>query len=141
MRGAPVEVDDGAWLTWNDTFATGQLAMRVSVPPSAAPDVIDVLDRRFAGAEAMLSATLSAGVVRATLRPPSDERAAIHVAHAREVAERHGGYVVVEAAPLEYKRVHDVFGPLRPDFATMKRLKDEFDPRRMLSPGRFVGGL
>ncbi|MEX0749297.1 MAG: FAD-binding oxidoreductase, partial [Dehalococcoidia bacterium] len=98
-------------------------------------------DRRFAGAAATLSATISAGVVRVNARPSRDHRPAALVAHARALAARCDGYTVVDAAPVSYKREHDVFGPLRPDFAIMKRLKDEFDPRRILSPGRFVGRL
>jgi glycolate oxidase FAD binding subunit len=129
------------WRRWNDVFAPGVLALRISVPPSAAADAIEVLDRRFAGAAATLSSTLAAGVVRANLRPTGDQRASALVAHASDVAARFGGYAVVEAAPLSYKHDNDVFGPLRPDFAIMKRLKDEFDPRRTLSPGRFVGRL
>jgi glycolate oxidase FAD binding subunit len=61
--------------------------------------------------------------------------------HSREVAARFDGHVIVDAAPVSYKHEHDVFGPLRPDFAIMARMKDEFDPRRVLSPGRFVGRL
>jgi glycolate oxidase FAD binding subunit len=80
-------------------------------------------------------------VVRANLRPTREHRPAALVAHAREVAARHDGHAVVDAAPASYKRDHDVFGPLRSDFAIMKRLKDEFDPRRVLAPGRFVGRL
>ena len=49
--------------------------------------------------------------------------------------------MIVDAAPMSLKRQIDVFGPLRPDFAIMRRLKEEFDPKRTLSPGRFVGRL
>jgi glycolate oxidase FAD binding subunit len=135
------EAGDAAWRRWSDVFALGELALRLSVAPSAIADAMEVLDRRFAGAAATLSSTISAGVLRANLRPSQDHRASALVAHARAVASRHEGFVVVEAAPPSFKRQEDVFGPLRPDFAIMKRLKDEFDPRRTLSPGRFVGRL
>lgn len=136
-----IDGDDGLWRRWNDTFVPGELALRLSVPPSSVADATEVLDRRFAGAAATLSATISAGVVRANLRPSRDHRPATLVQHARDVAARNDGYVVVDAAPVSYKHDNDVFGPLRPDFAIMKRLKDEFDPRRTLSPGRFAGRL
>jgi glycolate oxidase FAD binding subunit len=52
-----------------------------------------------------------------------------------------GGYVVLEACPLEAKRRLDVWGPVGPDFRLMKRIKREFDPDGILNPGRYVGGL
>jgi glycolate oxidase FAD binding subunit len=141
LQASVTAVDDAAWRRWSDAFAPAELSLRVSVQPSAVADAIEVLDRRFAGAAATLSSTISTGLVRASLRPSRDHRPATLVAHATDVASRHGGYVLVDAAPPSYKHDHDVFGPQRPDFAIMKRLKDEFDPRRTLSPGRFLGRL
>lgn len=141
VQASVEERDDASWSRWGDAFEAGTLSLRLSIAPSAVADAVEVLDRRFAGAAATLSATISAGVVRANLRPSQEHRPAALVAHARDVAARHEGYVVVDAAPPSFKRQDDVFGPLRPDFAIMKRLKDEFDPRRTLSPGRFVGRL
>jgi hypothetical protein len=34
-----------------------------------------------------------------------------------------------------------VWGPVRQDFALMKRVKNAFDPQGVLSPGRFAGGI
>jgi len=141
LGGAADEVRDDAWERWYTAFALERLSLRVSVSPTSVPEVVEVLDRRFAGAAAMLSATAGVGVIRAKLSPSAEERAGALVDHARELVSAHGGSVVVEAAPPSYKREHDVFSPLRADFAIMKRLKDEFDPKRTLSPGRFVGRL
>jgi glycolate oxidase FAD binding subunit len=135
------EVDESAWKRWNDVLTPDELSLRVSVPPASVADAVEVLDRRFAGAAATLSATITAGLVRANLRPSREHRVAALVTHTAQEASRHGGFVVVDAAPASYKREHDVFGPLRPDFQIMKRLKDEFDPRRTLAPGRFAGRL
>ena len=60
---------------------------------------------------------------------------------ARDAVERSGGSMVIDAAPVDLKREVDVFGPLRADFAIMRRLKEQFDPGRTLSPGRFAGRL
>lgn len=141
LNGSIDDVADDAWQRWYTAFAPERLSLRISVPPTSVPEAVEVLDRRFAGAAAMLSATVAAGVVRAKLSPSAEQRAPTLVDRARDIAEAQGGYVVVDAAPPSYKREHDVFGPLRPDFAIMKRLKDEFDPTRTLAPGRFVGRL
>jgi len=52
-----------------------------------------------------------------------------------------GGRVTIPWCPTEVKRDVNVWGPLRDDFALMKKLKAQFDPDRTLNPGRFVGGL
>ena len=45
-------------------------------------------------------------------------------------------------APLAVRRAVDPWGPVEPGpMAVMKALRDEFDPGRVLNPGRFVGGL
>jgi glycolate oxidase FAD binding subunit len=141
--GAIVEVRDAStvWDAWNRSFRPGGLSLRIGVLPSRVGDAMQVLDRRLAGAGARLSATATAGVIRASLQLPRDGRAAALVDAARDVAARYDGSVVVDAAPPLVKRDIDVFGPLRPDFSIMKRLKEEFDPKRTLSPGRFVGRL
>ena len=47
---------------------------------------------------------------------------------------------MLEWCPAEVKRARGgVWGPLRPDFALMKRVKNSFDPKGILCPGRFAG--
>ncbi len=58
-----------------------------------------------------------------------------------ELAAARGGSAVVEQAPLDVRRVLDIWGPVRGDFDLMQRLKQTFDPRGTLNPGRFVGRL
>ena len=58
----------------------------------------------------------------------------------REAAPTFGGTVVVLDAPAEVKVALDVWGPVR-GLDLMRRVKDQFDPHRVLSPGRFVGGI
>jgi len=60
----------------------------------------------------------------------------------REALVEEGGSVVVERAPDALKGDLDVWGPIAEEsLAIMARLKSEFDPRGILNPGRFVGGL
>jgi glycolate oxidase FAD binding subunit len=44
-------------------------------------------------------------------------------------------------APDWLKERCNVWGPPRPDFSLMQRVKASFDPQNIFSPGRFVGGL
>ncbi len=70
------------------------------------------------------------------------EEAVVRVAGAmRAAAVEAGGGLVVEAAPPHLKNRLDVWGAPRSDFPLMERLKRRFDPKGVLNPGRFVGGL
>jgi len=55
--------------------------------------------------------------------------------------DRKGGSATLLHAPLWLKDKINVWGPARPDFALMQRVKRAFDPHGILAPGRFVGGL
>ena len=64
------------------------------------------------------------------------------VAPLREALAAEGASLVVERAPHYLKSAADVWGPVpETALAVMRRLKTEFDPRGVLNPGRFVGGL
>ena len=48
---------------------------------------------------------------------------------------------MLEWCPAEIKTSPDVvWGPPRPDFELMRRVKHSFDPQNVLAPGRFAGG-
>ena len=68
------------------------------------------------------------------------DRAVDLITALRAAAPRFGGAVVVLDAPAEVKEQVDVWGPVR-GLDLMRRVKDQFDPNRVLSPGRFVGGI
>jgi len=139
-EGESVEAPD-AWDRWGAAFGPAKLSLRVSVAPSEAGGIAENLDRRFAGDAAQVSATSTAGLVRINLSPADDIRAAAIIEHVREIAGQRGGFVIVDAAPLAVKKQIDVFGPPRSDIEIMRRLKQRFDPERLLSPGRFMGRI
>lgn len=49
------------------------------------------------------------------------------------------GHVVLEKAPDEFKRRNDVFGPPRPEWTLMHRIKEVLDPKHLFAPGRMPG--
>ncbi|MFQ5778214.1 MAG: FAD-binding oxidoreductase [Terriglobia bacterium] len=51
------------------------------------------------------------------------------------------GRVTLPWCPTAVKRDVNVWGPLRDDFPLMQKLKAQFDPDRILNPGRFLGGI
>ena len=48
---------------------------------------------------------------------------------------------VVHRLPDEWRGEVDRWGPAPPGMELMAGIKEALDPRRVLSPGRFVGGL
>jgi glycolate oxidase FAD binding subunit len=49
---------------------------------------------------------------------------------------------MLEWCPNELKTAPEVvWGPARPDFELMRRVKKSFDPQSVLAPGRFAGGI
>ncbi len=63
------------------------------------------------------------------------------VGRLRNAAEGLGGRLVVERCPSELKVGVDVWGPPGNGFDVMRKLKAAWDPKGILAPGRFVGGL
>ena len=59
----------------------------------------------------------------------------------REAIHRLGGTFTVLHAPLEIRRGVDSFDDAGTAHPLMVRIKQRFDPRGILSPGRFVGGI
>jgi glycolate oxidase FAD binding subunit len=52
-----------------------------------------------------------------------------------------GGHARVERAPLAVKERLSVWDAPGPAFRVMARIKERLDPRGILNPGRFVGGI
>lgn len=61
--------------------------------------------------------------------------------HLRTAWESRRGHVIVEQAPPAIKQNLDVWGDAGSSLPLMRALKQTFDPKRILSPGRFVAGL
>jgi len=54
-------------------------------------------------------------------------------------AESLQGQVVLDKAPADFKQHHDVFGPERPGWKMIHRVKAALDPGNVFSPGRLPG--
>jgi glycolate oxidase FAD binding subunit len=59
----------------------------------------------------------------------------------RDEVEKIEGSLVVHYAPRAFKERVDVWGTVGEAFPLMECLKKEFDPRGLLNPGRYVGGI
>lgn len=100
------------------------------------------------GLAAVLSAHAGSGILRAALRPAADaseDGALAGMAAAlealREEAGAFGGSLVLQEAPPALKQRMDAWGNPGSGFTVMRRIKAEFDPQGLCSPGRFLGGI
>lgn len=81
-----------------------------------------------------------AGIVRVWLSS-SDKSLNDPVLKLRGIAGELGGSLTVEFSPAGATGTVDAWGATEDDFETMRKLKEAWDPKVVLSPGRFVGGL
>jgi len=132
-------------------FDTGQdfgMTLKASVLLDKVADALTQGERvaEKHGLSVAIVSEAGTGIVRYYLRaegagPDGLRRLAEAVAPLRAFATDAKGSLVVLHAPPEVKAQVDVWGPVGETFSLMRGLKQQFDPGRILNPGRFVGGL
>ena len=120
-----------------------EVAIKISAPPAELTGVLDstlgATERR--GVTPRITGHAGIGVTYAALSGGEEEARVQVVEELREIWERRGGSVVVRKAPLSTKNRLDAWGTAGDYLGLMRRVKDKFDPRGSLNPGRFVGGI
>jgi glycolate oxidase FAD binding subunit len=94
------------------------------------------------GFEASFLAHAGNGVVHIYLRGGEARDSMVPLGEElRALARKLGGSMIVAAAPPRLKTHDFVWGPPDDAFRIMSALKKEIDPKGIMSPGRFAGGL
>jgi glycolate oxidase FAD binding subunit len=112
------------------------LLFKATALPSRLPALIEAL--QTAGHPRII-AYPTVGILHASWPALDDVEEAVR--RVRDATAGVGGSLVLEVCPPELKRQMDVFGDPPPSFDLMRRVKQEFDPAGVLSPGRFLGRL
>lgn len=110
------------------------VALKMTTRLSGVPMVLD----QAGAAGVRVRGSAGVGVLYGSL--PADDRTPATVETLRSTCTDLGGALVVLDAPAETKAHLDVWGPVT-GLDLMRRVKYEFDPTGVLSPGRFVGGI
>jgi glycolate oxidase FAD binding subunit len=144
-NGSPLirvdDADDGRWSRLADFIYEQQNVVKVGVVPSEIPN-IGARAEELAQAnqlECLISAN-AVGVLYIAFRG-DEARVAQAIAALRELARGRGGHLVIQRGSRQLRKEVGVWGPPRAEVATMHKLKEMFDPNRILNPGRFVDGI
>jgi glycolate oxidase FAD binding subunit len=132
------EVGDAAWLA----AESGDILWRLSLPPSAAPALLRALAGQI---EVRHFLDWGGGLVWLAIAAGSDSNSDAGdggAAIIRAALASSGGHATLIRAPPALRAAVAVFEPQEGALGALAaRVKDSFDPRRILNPGRMVRGL
>ena len=131
-------------------MAVGGTLVRVAFWAAELRRVLDAIDTvaTSSGVAAAVSGSAGAGVLYALLPADADDEQVAVFVRALRAATGPGpdgggparGSVVVLTAPAAVRDQVDLWGPL-PSLGLMRAVKQQFDPRDLMSPGRGPGGI
>ena len=127
---------------WRDE--TGLLGTaRASLLPSRLADFIESLDASPLAHAVVAEPGYGSALVHWFTNGEEDISGAVAAAvtHARSAAARSGGVLVVERRPPALSGAIDPWSDVGESISVMRRMKEQYDPGRVLNPGRFVGGI
>ena len=118
--------------------ADSVLSCKATALPTRMPSLIDSLEA--VGGPPRILALPTIGVLYASWAHLDNAEETI--GRLRAATSGAGGSLVIEVCPLDLKRRLDVFPDVSgPSFDLMRRIKQQFDPKGILSPGRHLGRL
>ena len=149
QRVLEAEARDAAWRSVRElggrVFPEAAAQLRLAVLPSQVVEVIEHAGAaaQRAGLRAAFGAHAAVGIVTAVLAGGSESAQPVIAAlrEWRELVRAAGGHAVLERAPLAVKEQVAVWDPPGAALRIMERIKTQLDPKGILNPGRFVGGI
>jgi glycolate oxidase FAD binding subunit len=143
-----VPLPDGFWRAMSAAMAPppGSTVLQVASLAGRLSDTVEaiaaIVQAGASEADVRLTGCAVLGTLRLVVGGASVAELAALTTRVRSWVGELGGSVVVASGPVELRRAVDPWGPVEPGaFGLMRALRDEFDPKRVLNPGRYVGGL
>ena len=140
-QGDAITLDDDeaghAWRSIADCDQLSRNSLRLSVPLSS---TTHFLDNPVSETDQIVVADLGTGIIRLGL--DVDDKKVIDITRRlRAAASAQGGSLFVERAASAVRREVDAWGEVGETGAIMRSIKEKFDPKSLLNPGRFVSGI
>ena len=132
------------WRTYDRVLAEGgPTVLRISTLATRLAATLDEVQASLGGdAGVTVTGCAPLGLLRVALREEEPALLAKAIERLRAFVAESDGSVVVERGSTALRTSLDPWGPVPAGpLALMRALKEEFDPRGTLNPGRFVGGL
>jgi glycolate oxidase FAD binding subunit len=126
------------------TAAEDEAVIKLSAPPA---DLADVLGTVLGAAERRgldqprITGHAASGVTFVGFSGGDEDARARFVEELREIWLRRGGSVTLQKAPLSLKNRVGAWDQGGDYLGLIRRVKEKFDPRGGMNPGRFVGGV
>jgi glycolate oxidase FAD binding subunit len=141
--------DSKSWwkqFTEQEAAATdgSEVVIRASTRPRSGHELVEKLVRIYGelgGVIKHLSWSLALGTTTARIAFQRLDNAPVRLRQLRDQCMSVADNVTVLAAPREWKADIDVWGSTPETIDVMRALKEQFDPNRVLNPGRFVGRI
>ncbi|MBD1910955.1 MULTISPECIES: FAD-binding oxidoreductase [unclassified Leptolyngbya] len=119
---------------WDQPAHSPAVTCKIGVRPSDGVTVLEKLSSLASLGLGTIHAGSGLGMVQAAEMTPAT------LQEIRQLCETHGGFLSVLEAPTSLKQQVDVWGMAPGSLPLMKGIKQRFDPRAILSAGRFVDG-
>jgi glycolate oxidase FAD binding subunit len=124
-----------------DDKTTPLLTARASVPPAEVPGLADALERASENGPLRPAIVSQPGYGTVAVHWFGEDAAVDKLQRARQAVHQADGRMIVERCPIDVKSQLDVWDEVGEPLATMRRMKNQYDPKGVLNPGRFAGRI
>jgi glycolate oxidase FAD binding subunit len=130
--------------SWVPGITPDAVILKATLPDSASEELISRGEQEAVSEKAGLAvfAQLGVGIVRfCIISELASPAMAELIGRLRAATEALGGALIVERCPVSVKESMDVWADPGSDSALTRKMKETWDPKGTLAPGRFLGRL